>query len=212
MSEEEKKALEIETQKKIDEATATLKAELEKKDLDLKALQDKDLNFGKLRNQTAEEIKKAEDAKKAKETEVETLSKKVAEMEENISNSAEERKGRLVSAYAGKDEELKKNILFHFDRVKGAATTDAEIESAMKDAYVLSTGGRVDQDVIRQVQGSVSSGSRTVVRPADSDVSPETKAAAEEFNKYGAGIKPEDLTNPKYKVKPGQSAESNYTF
>jgi len=212
MNEEEKKALEAETQKKIDEATANLKAELEKKDADLKALQDKDLNFGKLRNQTAEEIKKAEEAKKAKEEEVANLSKKVAEMEASQIAAAEERKGRLVSAYAGKDAELQKNILFHFDRVKGAAKTDAEVEAAMKDAYILATGGRANADVIKQVQGSYSSGARVIAKPAGTEASPELKEAAEAFNKHGAGIKPEDLTNPKFQVKPGQSAESNYTL
>lgn len=210
LTEEQKAAVEAETQAKIEAATANLKADLEKKEADLKALQDKDLNFGKLRTSTAEEIKKAEDAKKAKEEEVTNLSKKVAEMEEGITKSAEERKGRLVTAYAGKDTELQKNILFHFDRVKGSAKTDSEIEAAMKDAYVLATGGSADQDVIRQVQGGSSSGARVVAKPADTEVTPEVKAAVDEFNKHGADIKPEDLNNPKFKVKPNQSAESNY--
>lgn len=212
LTEEQKQALEAEKQKAIEEATNSLKEELAKKEADLKALKDKDLNFGNLRKQTEEEIKKAADDKAKAETAVSELTKKVAEMEEQNVKAAEERKSRLVSAYAGKDEELKKQILFHFDRVKGEAKTESEIEAAMKDAYILATGGRADEDVIRNVQGTGSSGSRVPAKPSATDVSPEVKAAAEEFNKYGADIKPEDLTNPKFKVKPNQSAESNYTL
>ena len=211
MTEEEKQKLEAEKAAAIAEAEA-LKTSLAEKEAALKALQDKDLNFGKLREKTAEEIKKAEEAKLSKEQEVATLSQKVADMEANITKTAEERKGRLVTAYAGKDAELQKTILFHFERVKGTAKTDSEIEAAMKDAYVLATGGRADQDVIRSVQGVSSGGTRVNAKPTGGELTPEAKELADQFNKHGANIKPEDLANPKYAVKPSQSAESNYTL
>lgn len=198
--------------KKAEEATAEIKKQLEEKEASLKEFQDKDLNFGNLRKKTEEEKKKIEDEKKAKEDEIASLSQKVQAMEEATKQAAEERKERLVKAYAGKDEELKKNILFQFDKVRGEAKTEAEIEQAMKDAYILATGGRADEDVIRQVQGSGSSGSRTPSKPSPTEVTPEVKAAAEEFNKYGANIKDEDLANPAFKVKPNQSAESSYNL
>jgi hypothetical protein len=218
MTEEEKQAEEAkvaaaaEVQAKIDEATAEMKKQLEEKEAALKELTDKDLNFGNLRKKTEEEVKKAEEAKAAKENEVETLSAKVKEMEEQNTKAAEERKERLVKAYAGKDEELKKTILFQFEKVKGEAKSEAEIEAAMKDAYILATGGKADEDVIKNVQGAGSSGSRTPVKPSASEVAPEVKIAADEFNKYGAGITPEDLTNPKFQVKSNQSAESSYNL
>jgi hypothetical protein len=212
MTEEEKVALAAETQKKIDEATAQLKADLAAKEAELAKEKSVEKNFNGIKSKAEMEVKAAEDARLAKEAEALKLSERVAELETNISKAAEERKSKLVTAYAGKDAELQKTILFHFDRVKGEAKTDAEIEAAMKDAYVLATGGRADQDVIRQVQGSGSSGARVVAKPVGTDVTPEAKTLADEFNKHGANIKPEDLANPKYAVKANQSAESNYTL
>lgn len=212
LTEEQKALFEEEANKRAEAATAALKEELAKKEADLKALQDKDLNFGNLRKQTAEEVKKVADEKAAAEAALAEVSKKVADLETNISQAAEERKSRLVKAYAGKDEELEKKILFQFDKVKGSAKTDAEIEEAIKDAYILATGGRADEDVIKHVQNSGSSGARVVAKPSGTDITPEVKVAADEFNKYGANITPEDLANPKYQVKPGQSAESSYNL
>lgn len=212
MTEEEKAALEAETQKKIEEATAKLKADLAAKEEELEKERKVEKNFNGIKTKAELEIKAAEEARLAKEAEALKLSERVAELESNITKAAEERKARLVTAYAGKDAELQKNILYHFDRVKGEAKTDSEIEAAMKDAYVLATGGRADQDVIKQVQGSASSGARVIAKPSGTEVAPEVKEFAEQFNKHGANIKPEDLVNPKYAVKPNQSAESNYTL
>ena len=57
-------------------------------------------------------------------------------------------------------------------------------------------------------------GGNNRVAPVNSDgqVNPDLTKAAEAFNEHlpkDKKITPEDLKNPKYKVKPGQSAESN---
>jgi len=203
--------------KKIQEAKDAAEAEVKKtkEDLakvqeDLKKLQDKDMNFGNLRK-SAEEIQKQKDeeTKKLKE-QIDSLSGKISEMEQGKIKDQEERENGLINAYGGKDEELKKVIKFHFDKLKVTAKTSEEIEEAAKGAYILATGGRADDNVIKSVQGV-----RGNVRPPvtnSTTISPEVKELADKFNQHGAGIKDEDLKNPKYQVKPGQSAESNYNL
>jgi hypothetical protein len=212
MNEEEKKALVEAEVKKATEALAAEKLALEEK---LKGFENKDLNFANLRNKTAEEIKKAEEEKEKARLDAEALGKRVAEMEESIKKTAEERKERLISVYAGKDEEMKKKIEFHFNRIKGDGKSEAEIEAAIKDAYILATGGNADQDVLRGIQ-SASMGNRIAVKPTSGEVSPEAKEVAQKFNQYISNdkmkITEDDLKNPKYQVKKGQSAESSYKF
>lgn len=211
MNEEEKKALIDAEVKKATEALVAEKLALEEK---LKGFENKDLNFSNLRNKTAEEIKKAEDEKAKAIADVENLSKQVTEMKELANKTAEERKERLVSVYAGKDDEMKKKILFHFDRVKGNASSEAEIEAAIKDAYILATGGSADQNVLRGVQSASVVGNRVNAVPSNTEVTPELKEATDKFNQHISDpkLKITDEDFKKYPVKKGQSADSNYKF
>lgn len=192
MTEEEKKALED-----AKAETDKLKAEIAAKDEELKKLHDKDMNFGKVRKSEEE-----------KEAEIEKLKKGLADMEtKNIS----EKKEKYLRAFAGTDNELKKTISLHYEKLGREAKTEEEIQAAMKDAYLLSTKAPVDKNIINRVSGGDGG---VFVAPThgsnDAQVDQKTKEWADEFNKHGANIKEDDLKNPKFKVKKGQSAESDY--
>jgi len=176
---EKQAALEAEKQKAIDEATAELKKNLEEKEAELKKFQDKDYNFSKVRKGEEE-----------KEKEIADLKKQIEDVNTRITG---EHKTDLLRVLAGDDEDLKKTIEHHYDRIKDDATTKEQIEGKMREAYLLATKGQVSNDVIRR-QASAASGGTGKVNVGEVD--PEVKDWAEEFSRRGGiQITDEDLKN-----------------
>jgi len=174
---EKQAALEAEKAKAIEEATAELKKNLEEKEVELKKLQDKDFNFSKVRKGEEE-----------KEKEIEDLKKKVEEL-----NSVRigEHKSDLIKVLAGDDEDLKKTIEHHYDRIKDDAQTKEQIEAKLREAYHLATRGTASPDPIRR-QTSAASGAP--VKSGAGEIDPETKEWAAEFSRRtGLVLTDEDL-------------------
>src|SRR4029077_3147630 len=115
----------IEADKKAagDVATAEIKKKLEEKEKELAGLKDKDFNFGKVTKSVEE-----------KEKEIEELKKKVTEIE---TRPVTEAVNNTLDAFAGADAVLKEKIKFHFDRIGKEAKTATEVETLMKEAYLL---------------------------------------------------------------------------
>ena len=118
---EEIEALKKEIEEK-EEAFNSAKEELEK-------LGKKDFNFKKLREQN-----------KNQETELEKLKTEMSDkLEAAITNLANDKKSDIISSLVGDDEELKKKVEFHYNRIKDEAKTKEEIMAKVNDAYFLAT-------------------------------------------------------------------------
>lgn len=105
---------------------ATAKEELEK-------LGKKDLNFANLRQQ-----------KEAAETKVESLKKEIDDKialakKEILEGVMKDHYNEIMKSLAGDDEELKKKIEFHYNRIQDVPTTKEEINKKLRDAWTLAT-------------------------------------------------------------------------
>ena len=180
MTEEEIKALQ-ETAEAEKAKAESLMAELAEKNEKLKGFEGKEMNFTKVRDA-------AEKAEKEKEEIKSTLSK---ELEDEKMARINDRKEVIIGAIAGKDEDLKKVIEFHYSKFSGEAKTPEEIEARVKEAYVLATKGQ--SNPVKGQQGAGGSGGTINAGTANREVDPEVKNWADEFNKYGAGITDEAL-------------------
>ena len=182
MTEEEIKAMQeqIEAEKAEKEA---LMAEVAEKNEKLKGYEGKEMNFNKVRDA-------AEKAEKEKD---EIKSKLEKELDDERMARINDRKEVVIGAIAGKDEELKKLVEFHYSKFSGDAKTPEEIEARAKEAYVLATKGQ--SNPVKQQQSAGSAGGVVNAGTANREVDPEVKTWANEFNKYGAGITDEALVN-----------------
>ncbi len=203
---EEKRKQEIEAAKKeaADAARAEAKAELDKKQAELevaqnelKGLKDKDLNFGKLNDKK------------------EGLEKTVADLKTQLDAVAaapiNEAKISNLDALSGGDKTLRDKIEFQFNRVGSAAKTPAEVEAAMKEAYLLATGTAVKSpDAARRSQGAGGGNNRPAPSGAATAVDSDVKGLADNFNKNISDPKKKisDDDIKKYPLKPGQSQEN----
>ena len=116
--------------------------------MQLEAEKKKEKDFAKLR-----------ELKEKSETDLKELKEKYdKEVTEEREKELVEYKDQLFTALAGKDDELKKKIEFHFARFGSAATTDkTEIDKLGNDALRLAmgeTGGAVSGDVVRTGGGA----------------------------------------------------------
>jgi hypothetical protein len=102
----------------------------------LSKMENKDYNFKKLRDMTEEEVKKLSAQEMEYKTRLESIEEKERGFVEKTINSY---KDNAFNQYAGEDEELKKKIQFHYDRIKDDATTQEEINTKTEEAYLLAT-------------------------------------------------------------------------
>ena len=180
MTEEEIKALQETAEAEKAKAEA-LMAELAEKNEKLKGFEGKEMNFTKVRDA-------AEKAEKEKEELKTKLSK---ELEDEKIARINDRKEVVIGAIAGKNDELKKVIEYHYSKFSGEAKTPEEIEARAKEAYILATKGQ--SNPVKGQQGAGSSGGAIKIGGTAADIDPEVKNWAGEFNKYGAGITDEAL-------------------
>ena len=114
-------------------------AEVKKK---LETFENKDFNFKKLRDMTEDEKKKLS----GKEEELLKRQEHLEEEQESWTGKiVEGHKGDALAVLVGDDEELRKKVIFHYDRIKDEATTKDEINKKMRDAYLLAVGKPVNQ-------------------------------------------------------------------
>lgn len=127
-------ALTADEVKAIQAQAETAAKELEAAKEQLTKFQNKDLNFQKLRDLTAEERKKLSTREIELMQRQEQLEEKQKGFVETQINSYKE---EALAALAKGDEELRKKTLLHFDRIKDEATGREEIRRKMLDAYHL---------------------------------------------------------------------------
>lgn len=111
----------------------TAQAELKKRDEEIAKLKDKDLNFAQLRAQKAEAEKKADQLKSEIDEKLTSAKKEIFE------GVLKDHYSEALSNLAGDDEELKKKIEHHYQRLSDAATSKGEIDKKLRDAWSLAT-------------------------------------------------------------------------
>ena len=98
----------------------------------LTKLENKDFNFKKLRDMNDEEKGKLTEAEKA-------LMNKQEELEENQTKFTETivdgNKNEALAVLVGDDAEMRKKVLYNFDRIKGDAVTKEQISAKMREAH-----------------------------------------------------------------------------
>jgi uncharacterized protein YdaT len=135
-----------EANKIAEDKSKTFQEELSKTKEQLAKFENKDFNFKKLRDMSKEE----REALNAKEMELLKRQEAIEEQQVNFTKQQKETREKELSSYkeeylekfAGNDEEMKKKVLFHFNRLADEAITRSDIEKKMGDAWVLATGGR----------------------------------------------------------------------
>ncbi len=135
-----------EANKIAEDKSKTFQEELSKTKEQLSKLENKDFNFKKLRDMTKEE----REGINAKEMELLKRQEAIEEQQANFTKQQKETREKELGSYkeeyldkfAGGDEEMKKKVLFHFNRLADEAITRSDIEKKMGDAWVLATGGR----------------------------------------------------------------------
>ena len=164
-------ALDPEESKKLQEDLDASKKELE-------GLSDKDHNFKQLREKVGGLETKLEESKKAiEEANVKAL--------EGMQAPLTEAKEITIKNLSAGDEELKKKIEFHFDRIKDETLTVEQMNKKVRDAYLLATEKPVD------ISGQIisSAGAGTFVPKKDvKEMSSDLKGLAGKF-----GLSDEDI-------------------
>lgn len=150
---------------------------LAKAEEELAKLKDKDLNFGNVRKQKEAAEKKVEELKNEIDTKIATAKKEV------LDTVTLDYKNETIATLAGGDDELKKKIEFHYNRLNDPAGTKEEIAKKLTDAYALATKvestGALNSTVIS------SGGVSRINIKAKGNYTPEEKAFAHKLAQSG---------------------------
>ena len=133
------------TKEQSDKMLADKLAEKDKEMVDIKGklskLENKDFNFKHLREMNEEERAKLsaqEIELRQRQEKVENETKSIVEKQEAfLKGTVEEYRDDAIAVLVGDDEEAKKKVLFHYDRIKDEATTKAQIKQKVRDAVKL---------------------------------------------------------------------------
>lgn len=146
---------------------------------ELEALRKKDFNFKKMRDNT----KKSKDEVKREKEEVKE------EWQEFKENLVKERKEDALSLLVGDDDELRKKVLYNFNRIdpNKPITTKEEIFKRMKEAYSLVPGAREPNIITRGGHSGYRGGSEG--ESADSKAMRKEMRISDEVKKKYSGEK-----------------------
>lgn len=170
---------------KSDELTK-LQDELKIKEEELTKFKDKDLNFSNLRTQKEAAEKKIEKISKEIDEKIASATSKVLEgvMKDHYSDT--------LKTLASGDPELQKKIEFHYKRLGDAVATKEEMNTKLRDAWILATkpeGGSAFSPAAIS-----SGGARPVNIQSDKKFTPEEKAFAQKLAQAGGlQLKDEDF-------------------
>ncbi|KKQ99944.1 MAG: hypothetical protein UT24_C0020G0012 [Candidatus Woesebacteria bacterium GW2011_GWB1_39_12] len=131
-------------EKSPEEIAEALKTQLEEKEkvlvekqAEIEKLKDKEFNFKRLRDMTEEELGRLSVVEKS-------LMQKQEKLEEESKSFAskviESHKNDSLAVLVGDDADMKKKVLFHYERLKDEAVTKEEIASKMREAWLLAGG------------------------------------------------------------------------
>jgi len=119
------------------EEAKVIQTQLETTKKELEGLSDKDHNFNQLREKVTGLETKLSDSQKA----IDEANKKAIE---GMNAPLNEAKDKTVASLSAGDEELKKKIQFHFDRINDQTLTVEQMSKKVRDAYLLATEKTID--------------------------------------------------------------------
>ena len=154
--------------------------ELEKLNKELEGFKSKDLNFGNLRKQKEDAEKKVADILAGVDEKINSVKKDVLE------GVMKDHREETLNSLTGGDEELKKKVEYHYNRLGDVASTKSEINKKLNDAYLLATGG-TSEDISTNVFSSGGVG-KLKTKVSETKLTPEEKAIGAKF-----GLKDEDF-------------------
>lgn len=146
---------------------------------ELKKATGKEYNFSKLREAKEAAEKRADEANKKLENEVTGIKKLITDDAYNTT----------IEMLAGKDEDLKKKIEFHYKRLSDPADTKQAIEKKLRDAYILAAGGPPSGVGME----AFVSGAAPITNILKSNASTTIKPEVKEFGKAKFGLTDEDF-------------------
>jgi len=156
------------------EEMETLKKELEEKQAELEKIGNKDQNFKRLRDQKSELEEKLEKA-------TGEMSEK---LEAAITNLAGDKKADIINSLVGDDEELKKKVFFHYNRIKDEAKTKEEISAKVNDAYFLATKQEAPSGNFISSAGAGNVKSKAQITPGEKEIGDALGITDEDRKKY----------------------------
>jgi len=110
-----------------------LQSQLREKEDELVKLRGKDTNFENLRKQKNAAEKAAEELRREIDEKIGAVKKEV------LDGVMKDHYNETIGVLAGNDEELKKKIEFHYNRLQDSAVTKDEVSKKLRDAWVLAT-------------------------------------------------------------------------
>lgn len=168
--------------KPYQEKTELYEKELNETKEKLTKLENKDLNFKKLRDMTETEREKLTVTELELKKRQEVLEEQTQSFRQQVVQSHMD---DALAVLAGDDDETRKKILLNYDRIKDEATTKDEVFKKMKDAYKLTKEGSNARNPLGAAMGSVGN---APTRKEDKTMSDELKELASKM-----GINEDDL-------------------
>lgn len=168
---------------KSQELLAKKEEELKNLNNELDKLKGKDYNWEKLRKAVKEEKEQLSSKERALLEKQEELNSQFTELEKK---NHEERLNRIIKDYVD-DEESKKKLLFHYERIKDDAKDEDSIRKKVEDAYKLTHDGKNPNPLLRgfNVRGSSRVGDGTEKESEYSqDLRQHLKIKDEDIKKY----------------------------
>lgn len=168
-----------------DEVSA-LNSQLEETKSKLSKLENKDFNFRRLEQMTEEEKAKLSATELSLKQQQEKLEADQKTFRETFVGDI---KKDVFEKFVGEDEELKKKVEHHFNRLPESKTAQSrtEIEQLVQEALVLSTGGRVKNPLVAAMglSGSQSTSVKSGKMSEDAmSVASKLGISKEDFEKY----------------------------
>ncbi len=141
---------------KANELLSKKEEELKNLNNELDKLKGKDYNWEKLRKTVKEGKEQLSSKERALLEKQEELNSQFTELEKK---NNEERLNRIIKDYVD-DEEGKKKLLFHYERIKDDAKDEDSIRKKVEDAYKLTHDGKSPNSLLRgfNVRGSSRAG------------------------------------------------------
>lgn len=168
---------------------ATRDAELADVKEKLSKLETKDMNFKKLRDMNKEEKENLS----SQQIELMQRQEKLEEEQKSfLEKQVQSHKDEASAVLAGTDDDLRKKILFHYERIKDDAVSKDEVYKKMREAAILAKGENSGVNPLSALnyQGAPPTGSSKVESEASREIRQHFKISDEDKQKYSGEWKP----------------------
>jgi DNA repair ATPase RecN len=168
-----------------DKALAENAEALKKAEEELQKLQNKDLNFKKLRDMSDAEKEKFTAAELEHKAEIEKLQEQISGFKDSYHTNMFDKQ---IKTLVGTDEKLKLKVEEEYKNIQMPGDTEAQVSEKLKRAYIMATGNSPSVDPYASTAGSL--GGLPPKVTSKPEMSDDLKALGKNF-----GLTDEDLNN-----------------